>query len=180
MKAKLYSFESALELVCGKVRISSIEGESKKDFTVRAKTELENLLTEEVTIVEIPLKTLESLNDEQVIEAYKVSSGVQEKMLLSILGTRKIEVEKIEKKSRAKVEKRDLEEMKASPEYKDAKSHVGDLASFTPAKGDKELSGIVKSISLNKTNTVIYFNILVGTDLKCCTSKNATLKFTEF
>lgn len=181
MKAKLYTRENQMEVVVSNKVYSSVEKEAKADFLTRVKALLETDFDEAIDIAEVPFKTLQKLDDAFVIEAYKASKGpVQEALLKDILAERKIEVTKIEKTARKKVEKLDIEEVKKSEDYLVAKSNVGKLAEFTTTKGEEIVKGIVKSISLNKTNTIIYYNVQAGEKLRCCTAKNETLKFHEF
>ena len=179
MKAKLYQFENQFEVRVSNKVYSSVEKESKKDFQARVAVELEKDFDEAIDIVEVSNKTFEKLNNNLLIEAYKVSKGLQETIIKSIMATRGLEFEKIEKEARAKVQVRDREEMKASPEYLEAKANVGKLASFVPAKSEEIVEGVVKSISLNKSNTIIYYNVKCGSSLKCCTAKNTSLVFYE-
>lgn len=180
MRAKLYTLGLLMEVLVSNKSYVSVEGENKETFLKRVQGLLEVDFDEAIEIVEISNKTLEKFSDDMVIEAYKASRGLQEEILKGILTKRNIEVEKIVKVAKAKIEKRDLAEMKSSPEYIEAKSNVGKLAEFKPLKSETVARGLVKSISLNKTNTIIYYNVLIGSNLKCCTSKNESLKFFEF
>lgn len=186
MKAKLYTQGTEMEVRVANKSYASIENEDKKAFLKRVKGLLEADFDEAIDIVEVKLETLQNLDDSMLSEAYKVSKGLQEIILGGILKERGIEVEKIEKTVRAKIEKVELEVAKASQPYIDAKANVGKLVQYTPAKGEevngaKEVvKGIIKSISLNKTNTIIYYNVQAGTKLRCCTSTNETLQFFEF
>jgi len=184
MNAKLYTQGTAMEVRVGSKVYSSTENESKKDFSGRVAKLLETDFDEAIEIVEITQKDLEKRSDVALTEAFKASKGgLQEQILKSILETRGIVVEKIEKTARKKVETLNIDEVKKSEEYLVAKSNVGKLAKFVPSKTEVEgaiVEGVVKSISLNKTNTIIYYNIMSGDKLKCCTSKNETLEFFEF
>lgn len=180
MKAKLYTQGTNMEVRVANKSYASIEGEDKKVFLKRVKVELEKDFDEAIDIVEVSQATLEKLDDAMLTEAYKVSRGLQESILGEILKARGIEVEKIEKIARRKVEKVDLETAKASAEYLEAKSNVGKLAQYSPAKSEEVVKGVIKSISLNKTNTIIYYNVQHGTNLRCCTAKNETLQFFDF
>lgn len=176
----MYVSGNSMEVRVSNKSYSSIEGEDKKSFKKRVESELEKDFDEAIDIVEVKNSVIEKLSDQVLIEGYKNYSGLQEQIVLAELTKRGISVEKIEKVARKKVEKRDLEEVKKSEEYLAAKSNVGKLASYIPTRAEEQISGIVKSISLNKTNTIIYYNIQSGTSLKCCTSKNETLEFFEF
>lgn len=180
MKAKMYNSENRFEVLVSNKVYTSIEGEDKKSFTKRVKSLLESDFDEAIDIVEIKVETIKSLNDVMLVEAYKVSKGIQEELILAELTVRNISVEKVEKIARKKIEKVDVEVMKASKEYLEAKANVGKLASYIPNKSEEVVSGVIKSISLNKTNTIIYYNIQSGTALRCCTAKNETLTFHEF
>lgn len=180
MKARMYSHKNQFEVLVSSKSYLSIENEAKAEFKSRIKLALEADFDEAIELVEIETRLLEKLTDDMVVEAYKASRGLQETILNEILTKRGISVEKIVKIAKVKIEKRDLAEMKASKEYQDAKANVGKLASFIAAKTTTPFNGLVKSISLNKTNTIIYYNILVNNNLKCCTSKNETLTFFEF
>lgn len=180
MKAKLYTLGQEMELRIGNKSYASNEGEDKKAFLKRAKVELEKDFDEVVYIVEISNENLQKLDDNMLVEAYKNSKGLQERILQEILKSRNIEVEKIEKVTRAKIKPLTKEEAMATEEYKTAKSNVGKLARYTPNGSEDVVEGIVKSISFNKTNTIIYYNVLHGTNLRCATSKNETLEFFEF
>jgi hypothetical protein len=180
MKAKLYISENQFEVRVGKKVYSSNEGQTKKDFLKHVNTELEKDFDEAIDIVEVKIDNLKKLDDVMLTEAYKVSGGLQEKILSVILAERGITVEKIEKAARLKVEKVDIEVAKASDAYKAAKENVGKLVQYTPAKSEEVLKGIIKSICFNKTNTIIYYNVQVGDKLKCCTATNTTLQFFEF
>ena len=203
MIAKMYTFENALEVRVSNQVYSSVEGESKKVFTKRVLGLLEKDFDEAIDIVEITKEQLAKHPNARLIEAYKVSKGLQEQIIEEILKEKGISVEKVEKTARKKVEKLDIEEVKKSEAYLKAKSNIGKLASFIPTSpkevpvigedgepvigedGKKVLelevvNGVVKSISLNKTNTIIYYNIASGTNLRCCTSKNESLEFFEF
>jgi hypothetical protein len=183
MNAKLYTSGNQMEVRVSNKSYASAEGEDKKAFLKRVKGELEKDFDEAIEIKDISTESLEKLSDAILTEAFKVSKGLQEQILLAILSARGIEVAKIEKTARAKVQKIDLEVVKVSAEYLTAKSNVGKAVAYTPtAKGDdkpEQVSGIVKSISLNKTNTIIYYNIMAGTVLRCCSAKNETLEFFE-
>jgi hypothetical protein len=180
MKAKLYTQGTAMEVRVSNKSYSSIENETEKVFLKRVKLELEKDFDEHIDIVKVTQESLEKLDDQFLTEAYRVSKGLQEEILGAILKTRNIEVEKIEKTSRKKIEKVDLEVAKATPEYIAAKSNVGKLVQYVPTKSDETVKGVIKSISLNKTNTIIYYNVQMGTNIRCCTSKNETLEFFEF
>jgi len=180
MKAKLYTQGLNFEVRVANKSYASIEGEEQKVFLKRVKVELEKDFDEAIDIVTVSQATLEKLDDSMLVEAYKVSRGLQESILLEILNTRGISVEKIEKIARKKVEKIDVEVAKASKEYLDAKANIGKLVQYTPTKSEEIVKGIIKSISLNKTNTIIYYNVQHGTNLRCCTSKNESLQFFEF
>ena len=180
MKAKLYTQGTSMEVRVSNKSYASNEKESKKDFLKRVNVELEKDFDEAIDIKEVTQASLESLDDQFLTEAYKVSKGLQEAILGEILKVRGIEVEKIEKTVRKKIEKVDIEVAKASAEYAEAKSNVGKLVQYTPTKSEETIKGVVKSISLNKTNTIIYYNVQCGTALRCCTSNNATLLFFEF
>lgn len=180
MKAKLYTQGTQFELRIANKSYASNEGEDKKAFLKRANVELEKDFDEAIDIVEVAQATLEKLDDSMLVEAYKVSRGLQESILGEILKVRGIEVEKIEKVVRKKIEKIDLETAKASAEYIEAKSNIGKLVQYTPTKSEEVVKGVIKSISLNKTNTIIYYNVQHGTNLRCCTAKNETLQFFEF
>lgn len=180
MKAKLYTQGTAMEVRVSNKSYSSNEKESKKDFLKRVNLELEKDFDEAIDIVEVTQASLEKLDDQFVVEAYRVSKGLQEQILGEILKVRGIEVEKIEKTVRKKIEKVDIEVAKASAEYAAAKANIGKLVQYTPTKSEDVVKGIIKSISLNKTNTIIYYNVQCGTNLRCCTSNNATLLYFEF
>jgi len=180
MKAKLYTQGTELEVRVANKSYASVEGEDQKAFLKRVKIELEKDFDEAIDIVTVSQAQLEKLDDAMLIEAYKVSRGLQESILGAILKTRNIEVEKIEKVARKKVETVALEVAKASAEYAEAKGNIGKLAQYSPTKSEEVVKGVIKSISLNKTNTIIYYNIQNGTKLRCCTSKNETLQFFEF
>ena len=180
MKAKLYISGTQFEVRVSNKAYASIEGEDKKTFLKRANVELEKDFDEAIDIVEVKIETLQKLDDSMLTEAYKVSRGLQESILGSILKERGIEVEKIEKIARKKIEKVDVETAKASVEYAEAKGNIGKLVQYSPTKSEEIVKGVIKSISLNKTNTIIYYNIQHGTNLRCCTSKNETLQFFEF
>lgn len=180
MKAKLYISGVLMQVLVSNKSYASIEGEDKKVFLKRVNVELEKDFDEAIDIVEVKVENLKKLDDAMLTEAYKVSKGLQETILGEILKERGIEVEKIEKIARKKVEKVELEVAKASKEYIDAKANIGKLVQYTPAKSDEVVKGVIKSISLNKTNTIIYYNVQHGANLRCCTSKNETLQFFEF
>jgi len=180
MKAKLYTNGTSMELRIANKSYASIEGEDKKAFLKRAKVELEKDFDEAIDIVEVTIENLQKLDDAMLTEAFKVSKGLQEEILGNLLKERGIEVEKIVKTAKAKVEKVDIEVAKASDEYKAAKANVGRLIQYTPAKSEEVVKGVIKSISLNKTNTIIYYNVQIGQVLRCCTSKNSTLQFFDF
>lgn len=180
MKAKLYISGVLMQVLVSNKSYASIEGEDKKVFLKRVNVELEKDFDEAIDIVEVKIENLKKLDDAMLTEAYKVSKGLQETILGEILKERGIEVEKIEKIARKKVEKVDLEVAKASKEYIDAKANIGKLVQYSPAKSEEVVKGVIKSISLNKTNTIIYYNVQHGTNLRCCTSKNETLQFFEF
>lgn len=180
MKAKLYTQGTAMEVRVSNKSYSSNEKESKKDFLKRVNKELEVDFDEAIDIAEVTQAYLEGLNDKFLVEAYRVSKGLQEEILGAILKVRNIEVEKIEKTARKKIEKVELEVAKASDEYKLAKSNIGKLVQYMPAKSEENVIGVIKSISLNKTNTIIYYNVQHGTAIRCCTAKNETLEFFEF
>jgi hypothetical protein len=158
-----------------------VEGvaETKKDFLKRVKIELEKDFDEAIDIVEFKTEKYLGYDDEMLTEAFKASKGLQEEIIKGILNSRGIEVAKIERVSKAKVQPRTKEEMQASEEYLTAKSNVGKLAKYSPKDSEEIVKGVVKSISLNKTNTIIYYNIAQGTKLRCATSKNETLEFFE-
>jgi hypothetical protein len=180
MKAKMYTQGTAMEVIVANKMYSSIENESKKAFLKRVNLELEKDFDEFIEIVEVPQGNESNLDDQLLVQAYMVSKGLQEKILGEALKTRGIEVEKIEKTVRKKIEKIDIETAKASDEYKIAKANVGKLVQYIPNKSEEVVKGLVKSISLNKTNTIIYYNIQIGQNIRCCTSKNETLQFFEF
>lgn len=186
MKAKLYTLGTAMEVRISNKFYTSLENEPKKEFVKRVKELLELDFDEAIDLVDVKTESLKQLDDALVIEAYKASKGLQSQIFEEILKERGIEFEKIEKTSRKKVEKVDIEVMKASEEYKTAKANVGRLCQFSPTKEVEDGAevvvnkGIVKSISLNKTNTIIYYNVLCGTKLKCSTSQNKTLEFFDF
>lgn len=184
MKAKLYTRENTSEVRVSKNVYISNEGETKKDFLKRVATLLEADFDEAIDIVEVKIESLQKLEDALLIEAYKASKGgVQEQILKDILIERNIEVEKVVKTARAKIEKVDLEVAKASELYAQSRLNVGKLCSFKPMKAEEgtELSkGIVKTISFNKTNTIMYYNVLCGDKLKCCVVTNPTIEFFEF
>lgn len=180
MKAKLYTQGTAMEVRVANKSYSSTENEAKKAFLKRVNLELEKDFDEAIDIVEISQASLEKLDDQMLTEAYKVSKGLQESIFGEILKVRGIEVEKIEKTVRKKIEKIDIEVAKASAEYAEAKANVGKLVQYTPTKSEETVKGVIKSISLNKTNTIIYYNVQSGTALRCCTANNSTLLFFEF
>lgn len=180
MKARFYTLDTRMEVRVSNKSYNSIEGENKKVFLKRVAQLLEADFDEAIDIVEVPNSVIQSLNNDLLIEAYKVAKGLQEEIILAELTVREISVEKVEKVARKKVEKLDIEEVKKSEMYLNAKANIGKLVSFIPGKSDEVINGSVASISLNKTNTIIYYNIKVGTSLKCCTSKNETLTFYEF
>jgi hypothetical protein len=180
MKAKLYTQGTAMEVRVSNKSYTSVEGETEKVFLKRVKIELEKDFDEAIDIVAISQESLEALDDQFLTEAYKVSKGLQESILGDILKVRGIEVEKIEKTARKKIEKVDLETAKASADYIEAKANVGKLVQYSPTKSEEIVKGIIKSISLNKTNTIIYYNVQNGVNLRCCTSKNESLLFFEF
>lgn len=179
MKAKLYTFENKSEVRISNKSYTSTEGETKKDFLARVAGLLEADFDEAIDVVEVSIKSLEKLDDEFLVEAYKVSKGVQEAIIKSIMAARGIEFEKVEKVSKARVQPRDKAEMQASEEYLAAKANVGKLVSYTPSKKDEVYKGIIKSISLNKINTIIYYNVQCGDNLRCCTANNESLVFYE-
>lgn len=180
MKAKLYTQGNEMEVRVANKSYASVENEDKKAFLKRVKVLLEADFDEAIDIVEVKLETLKNLDDQMLAEAYKVSKGLQESILKSILVERGIEVEKIEKSVKAKIEKVDIEVAKASEAYINAKANVGKLVQYTPTKSEEVVKGVIKSISLNKTNTIIYYNVQAGTALRCCTANNETLQFFEF
>lgn len=182
MKAKLYTQGTTMEVTVSNKSYTSIENENKKAFLKRVNLELEKDFDEAIDIVEVKKESLELWDDKMLVEGFKVSKGLREAIIGEILKVRGIEVEKIEKVVRKKIEKLDIETVKASEAYIAAKSNVGKLVKYTPMKSEtqEQLTGIIKSISLNKTNTIIYYNVQCGTTLKCCTSTNATLEFFEF
>ena len=73
----------------------------------------------------------------------------------------------------------EIEAMKASQVYADAQANVGKTAEFSPNSSIEKLKGVIKSLSLNKTATKIYYTVLVGDKRVCCSTENATLKLTE-
>ena len=167
-------------IVNNKNNYPSLENEDKKVFLKRVKVELEKDFDEAIDIVEVSNESLEKFTEAMLTQAYKVSVGLQSEILEGILKGRGIEVEKIVKTEKAKVEKVDIEVAKASDDYKAAKANVGRLVQYTPAKSEEIVVGVIKSISLNKTNTIIYYNIKVGETLRCATSKNETLQYFDF
>ena len=173
-----------MEVRIAKKSYASIEGEDKKTFLKRVNIELEKDFDEAIDIKEVSIDSLKKLDDSMIAEAYKVSNGLQESILKAILAERGIEVEKIERVSRAKVEKIELEVAKASQDYADARANIGKLVSYIPTpKGEEKpetVKGMVKSVSFNKTNTILYYNIQAGAKLRCTTTKNTTLEFFEF
>lgn len=180
MKAKVYTLGLVFEALVANKTYTSIEGESKKDFLKRLSGLLEADFDEAIDVVEVKVDNLKKLDDAMLSEAFKVSRGIQETILAEILKERGIEVEKIEKVVRKKIEKVDIETAKASDAYKAAKENVGKLVQYTPTKSEEVVKGVIKSISLNKTNTIIYYNVQAGTALRCCTASNETLQFFEF
>lgn len=180
MKAKLYTLGTTLEVLVSNKTYTSVEGEDKKAFLKRVKLELEKDFDEAIDIVDVKTENLEKLDDQMLSEAYKVSRGLQEQILKGILEVRGIAVEKIEKTIRKKIEKVDLETAKSTEAYKLAKENVGKLVQYTPTKSEEVIKGVIKSVSFNKTNTTIYYNVQSGTTLKCCTSNNASIVFFEF
>lgn len=184
MNAKLYISGTQLEVRIAKKSYASTEGEDKKAFLKRVKIELEKDFDEAIDIKEVAIENLKKLDDAMLSEAYKVSGGLQESILKEILAERGISVEKIEKVSRAKIEKIDLEVAKASETYINAKANVGKLVAYMPTpKGEEKpevVKGMIKSVSFNKTNTILYYNVQAGAKLRCTTTKNETLEFFEF
>lgn len=180
MKAKLYTQGTKMEVRVSNKSYESIDGEDKKVFLKRVKVELEKDFDEAIDIVEVSNEQLEKLDDTFLTEAFKVSKGLQEQILGDILKSRGISVEKIEKTARVKIEKVDLETAKLSQDYIDAKANVGKLVQYTPNKSEEIVKGVIKSVSFNKTNTIIYYNVQLGGVLRCCTSKNESLQFFEF
>ena len=180
MKAKLYTLGLVMEVLVSNKSYTSVENETKKDFLKRVNLELEKDFDEAIDIIEVKTENLEKLDNDMLTEAFKVSRGLQEAIIKGILNSRGVEVEKIEKVSRKKVEARTKEDMQASEEYLAAKANVGKIAQYSPKDKEEIVKGVVKSISLNKTNTIIYYNIQQGTNLRCATSKNETLQFFEF
>jgi len=155
MKAKLYVSGNEFQVLVSNKSYSSIEGEDKKVFLKRVNVELEKDFDEAIDIVEVKIENLKKLDDSMLTEAFKVSKGLQETILGEILKERGIEVEKIEKVVRKKIEKVELEVAKASQAYADATANIGKLVQYTPTKSEEVVKGVIKSISLNKTNTII-------------------------
>lgn len=180
MKAKLYISGALMQVRVSNKSYDSVDNEKKADFLKRVEKELEKDFDEFIEIAEVKIETLKKLDNEMLAEAYRSSKGLQEKILLDILTERGVEVEKIEKPSRKRVEPMTKEQMQATEEYKAAKANVGKLAQYFPKDSEEIIKGVVKSLSLNKTNTIIYYNIQQGTKLRCATAKNETLQFFDF
>ena len=68
---------------------------------------------------------------------------------------------------------------KESAEYAEALANVGKTAEFSPNASLEKLKGVIRSLSLNKTATKIYYTVQVGDKRVCCSTENQTIKLSE-
>ncbi len=181
MKAKLYIFEEEFELKLQNGDVLTPEdGESKEDFVERAKQIVDEKFMDDIELIEIDVDIVASNDDEALKEALTNASGLQKKLIETILEKRNSKNKKEKKEPRQKLEKRKKEDMEASQEYKDALDNVGKTCTFSPHGSEEVITGKIAGISLNKTNTRIYYTVVEESGKrKCCAALNPSVKLSE-
>ena len=181
MKAKLYEFQEKMEI---KFTDETIyypkKGEVKEAFVERIKAvATDDYLDDEFELVEINHEVVATNSDEDLQQAFLKAEGLQKKLIESVLIERNII--KGKKPPREKIEAKSAEDMKASEDYKDAESKIGQYARFSPFKKTDVFQGKIVGVALNKTNTIIYFTIVCDVDNKrrCCGVLNETLEYID-
>jgi len=178
MKAKLYLFGVKMELQLldeNKTVFTPVKGDTQETFTNRCKSIVENDYLEDFELVVIDKATVESNDDAALLEAVETATGVQKDLITEVLKDRGL----IKAKApREKVEKQSAETMKASEHYKECEANTGKFVEFSPFKSTEVLMGKIAGVALNKTNTIVYYTVVLADGKrKCCACKNETLKF---
>lgn len=181
MRVKLYVFEDELEGRYGEDKVVKCKGtEPRAVFIQRLKRMAADeflVSTDDIDILEITKAVVEENDDMTLAEAYKHSFGLQRKLIFAVMEERKMF--KVEKHARRLVPQT-AEQMKATKEYSDCEVNVHKYIKFSPHKQEVVLEARISGLALNKTNTKVYYNIVLE-DLSrtCVASDNPTIEFIE-
>lgn len=179
MKAKLYILGALLEIRLSDDSVyKNAKDESREDFEARIKEVVANdHLDDEFDLIVIDKETVETNDDKTLLDAFESAEGLQKLLIKEVLTDRKLIKGKAAK---PKAETMTSKEMKASEHYKNSEAKIGEYVQFSPFKSEEVLTGKIAGVALNKTNTIVYFTVVLESGKrKCCAVKNESLKFIE-
>lgn len=190
MKAKLFQFENEKEIrLSNGVQFFSNEDESKEDFVERVTEVVDRDYVDTLEIDEVDEKKLKKRGSAQLEKSLESASGVEAKILESILVARgvisnetpapeEIEVEAEEVKAPAKPKAKKESKPKAKKEPKVlpslesvieaaalAKNNVSTICSFVPFRQGTSITGEVKQVVIDRRVNKAYYRI-TGEDKK--------------
>ena len=182
MKAKLYLFGALMEMRLAdenETVLKPVKGDTQETFTNRCQAIVENDYLEDFELVVIDKVTVESNDDAALLEAVETATGIQKDLITEVLKDRGL-IKAKATTTRTKVEKQTVEQMKATEHYKECEANTGKFIEFSPSKSDEVHMGKIAGVALNKTNTIVYYTVVLADGKrKCCACKNETIKFVD-
>lgn len=190
MKAKLFQFESEKEIrLSNGVQFFSNEDESKEDFVERVTEVVDRDYVDTLEIDEVDEKKLKKRGSAQLEKNLESASGVEAKILESILVARgiisnetpapeeiEVEAEEVKAPAKPKAKKKSKPKVKKEPKAKPslekvieaaslAKNNVSTICSFVPFRQAASITGEVKQVVIDRRVNKAYYRI-IGEDKK--------------
>lgn len=168
MKAKFYEFGTKKELVLKTGETYTIKkGESVGDFTKRISEDI----LEELDIQFVDIKSTKNSSTVVLEKQAKFEIGLKLEMINEVLKLRGVAVQEPKKETEELTEKQiAITAFRETKVYTDHIESIGKSVTFTQKNTSGEQKGIIKSLSLNKALTKVYFVVAIENGKrKCCT-----------
>ncbi len=184
MKAKLFVFDEEKEIrLSNGVQFFATEGESVEEFTERVTEVVDRDYVDTLELDEVDEKKLKKRGSAQLEKALESATGVEAKIIESILSARGVEVEQTEdpneieteaeevtaeeapkKKEKAKKEPKPKKELPSLDSVleavKLAKNNVQTVCNFSPFRTAIKMTGEVKQVVIDRRVNKAYYRIL--------------------
>lgn len=184
MKAKLFVFDEEKEIrLSNGVQFFATEGESVEEFTERVTEVVDRDYVDTLELDEVDEKKLKKRGSAQLEKALESATGVEAKIIESILSARGVEVEQTEDPNEIETEAEDVtaeeapkkkEKAKKEPKPKKelpsldsvleavklAKNNVQTVCNFSPFRTAIKMTGEVKQVVIDRRVNKAYYRIL--------------------
>lgn len=183
MKVKVYAHDGKMEAKSnGGVVIRSKATESMAVFIDRVKRFVADeylIAKDDIEIVEITRAVMAENDDSVLLAAYEGSTGLQRQLMYEVLVERRLVG--MARIKRTPVVPQTKEAIMATEEYKAFELNVGKWIEFVPSRHPGTmLTGEIKGVFANKTNTKAYYYVTTVDKVRTCTATdNPTMKFVK-